>query len=330
MGIFGAKEQTRARFYDDLATSLDAGLGASESLRGVAPGLGRVGSAALGLEARIVEGRTIGESMEDDPEAWSVFERRVIEAGDRGGRLPATMRRLAQHFERAGAAKDRVGYGLLYPVALMHAVFLLPPLKYLIVEGNPIAYARAALVPIAMLWAIGAGFVLVVRSMRATEPGRKTVDTTLLALPIVGGTARSVATLEYATTLGALFAAGIPATEAMEQAAAATRNAVFADAGRRAAERLRHGDKMHEALASERGVFPSLLIDAVRIGETTGKMDETLERIERSLREEVDRKIKAISIAVPAIMYGLVMLYIAWTIISFYTGYFRQIDDLMR
>jgi type IV pilus assembly protein PilC len=105
----------------------------------------------------------------------------------------------------------------------------------------------------------------------------------------------------------------------MEHAASATRNSVISEAGRRAVERLRDGERMHEALAAE-PAMPRLLVEAVRLGETTGKMDEALERVERSTREEADRKIKVVSTVVPFVVYIGAMLVVAASIVSVYKG----------
>jgi type II secretory pathway component PulF len=267
--------------------------------------------------------------MTREPAIFAPLECRIVEAGERAGRLPAALRNLASHFEQRGNARDRIGYGLLYPVALIHFAFLLPPLKHL-VTGDTRAYVFAAVLPLAVLWGAVIAALLVARTLRARDPGRRFVDTLLVSLPAVGKTVRSVAILEYTSTLGALFASGIPAPEAMETAAATTGNAVISEAGRRAAARVRAGDRMHEALASERNHFPRILIEAVHLGEKSGKLDETLARVERSIREDTDRRIRTVTAAVPIIAYVVVVIYVGYTIVSFWSGYARGLQDALK
>jgi type II secretory pathway component PulF len=314
--MFGAAQLARANFYGNLATSLQAGLGAREAL-GLA---GRGGASAPGmrLESAVAEGRTLADGMAEDPASWSMFERRVVEAGERGGRLPVCLSRLQQHFEQRGHARDRIGLGLLYPLFLIHFAFLAPQ-AYLLISQGVGAYLTAAVGPLAALWVVVIGGFVAVKAIRASEGGRRATDSIAIAIPGIGGIVKTIALLEYSSTLGALFSSGIPAVEAMEHAASATRNSIFSAAASRAAMRVREGERIHEALATE-PVLPRVLVEAVRLGETTGKMDEALERVERTTREEADRKIRIISTVVPFVVYVGAMLVVAMTIVSVYKG----------
>jgi type II secretory pathway component PulF len=331
MGVFGANELSRARFYDDLSTSLDAGLGAREALTTLGDRSERVGAAALAIERRLHEGGTLADAMGAEPGFWSVFELRVVEAGERGGRLPATLKRLAAHFEGRGQMKDRIGYGMIYPIGLVHFAFLVLPLYHIVSAGGVEGYLKAALTPIVAMWLVVLAAYAAVKFVRATDGGRRAIDAIALRIPVLGRAVRASAVLEYATTLGALYSSGIPATECMHSAASATRNAVFSDAGLRAAERLRHGDRMGEALESESRIFPRLLVEAVRLGETTGKLDETLARLEKTMREDVDRWMKRIAAAVPAIAYLSAVVFLGYMIITmFMQFYINPLKDAMN
>jgi len=330
VGLFGAGEQNRARFYENLAVSLDAGLPIRDALR-------TVGGSAFGapsgpyasakaMEEEIRDGATLEEAIEARGAVFSPFERHVVAAGEKGGRLVESMKRLAKHFERRGVMRDGIGYGLMYPAFLVHFAFLVPPLKLLIVDGDPLAYARAALLPIGMLWIVGLGGLALARALGASGA----LDHVLLALPVVGGAARSAAMLELVSTLGALQSAGVPILSALEAAAAAVRNRAVAATARRAREIVREGGTLTEGFEPSRDVTGPLFHDAVRIGEASGKLDETFERLELTTTEDLERRLKTIAGVVPVLAYVLAAGYIAWTVISFYMGQAAMMRDLMR
>ncbi|TAK95641.1 MAG: hypothetical protein EPO07_15280, partial [Verrucomicrobia bacterium] len=61
--------------------------------------------------------------------------------------------------------------------------------------------------------------------------------------------------------------------------------------------------------------------------ELSGKLDETLKRLHKYYTEEGTRKLRAFAQWMPKIIYLIIMLGIAWKVISFYVGYFKMIDD---
>jgi type IV pilus assembly protein PilC len=322
-GQLGAAHHARARFYEDLSQMLDAGLGMRQALEMLASGGGPRAPAARALADRVLAGAPLAEAMAASPAAFSAFERHATEAGERSGRLPDSLRALADYFEVRGAALDKL-IVIAYPIALLHLAILV---RAIVVSqlASGFAYARAAALPIAALW--GAAFLAfsVARTLRASEAGRRRVDAVALAAPGVGGLARTASLAEYAQALGLLYEAGIPIVEALERAAEATRNSVFADAGRRVAARVRGGLKIADALAEEPAAFPRPFTEAVRIGEATGKLDAQLGRAARAAREESDRAIRRASVALPAAVYAAVVCYLAYFVISFYVGYYGRI-----
>ena len=89
---------------------------------------------------------------------------------------------------------------------------------------------------------------------------------------------------------------------------------------------VRAGRTPAEALQAS-GRFPDLFANQYATGEISGKLDSVLARLHQYYREEGTRKLHAVAQWTPRLIYLIVALIIAWRVVSFYTGYFKQIQD---
>ena len=74
--------------------------------------------------------------------------------------------------------------------------------------------------------------------------------------------------------------------------------------------------------------FPEMFANLYSSGEISGSLDVTLKRLSKYYLEEGSRNIRMAARIGPGILYGLVMIYIAWRIITFYLGYFQQLGEI--
>ena len=75
--------------------------------------------------------------------------------------------------------------------------------------------------------------------------------------------------------------------------------------------------------------FPELFANMYSTGEVSGKLDESLLRLQKYYQEQGTRQLKTFSQWVPKIIYCGIMLMIAYRVISFYTGYWKNIGDVI-
>lgn len=327
MGLLSGDHDDRAELYGELATLLDSGILLREALRMAARRASLAGRLAARLEARVApeagDGVPLAEAMAADPAAFPPFESEVAAAGERSGKLPESLRRLARHHESRGAARARLLQGLIYPAVVVHLGILVVPLYRLVSEGLG-AYLVHVLPGLAIVY----GLVLAVGLVRRAPAGsavRSALDRVVLGLPFFGALVRRLVVADYAQSLALLYGAGIPVFRALEQAEKTCRNAVIAAAAGRATDRVRAGEKLGEAFAVERDVFPAIFVDLVETGETSGKLDDTLIRAADRLRTDGDRALETLAKVLPIVALLVVGAYVGYIVISFYTQYYGQL-----
>jgi len=103
----------------------------------------------------------------------------------------------------------------------------------------------------------------------------------------------------------------------MEMAVHITENVIVAAALERARVALLTGQGLSAPLAAEQ-VFPSLLVQMVRVGEETGTLEDNLETLADFYEEEVDRSVQLMASLVEPVLtifIGLIVGFIAVSIV---------------
>lgn len=324
MGLLSDRLHARARFYDALAVALDAGLTADQSL-GTLAGAGDRTAAAL--VPGVARGEPLSRALAAQGGAFDRFEVVAVEAGEAAGRLPEVLRRLGRAFAVRGRTRDRLVQGLIYPVILLHAAVVLPPL-YLLVRGGLGAYLGAVVPIFALIYGALGLAIFLIRGSTATEDGKLRRDRLLLRLPGVSKAVRATALADYTHAFAILYATGVPMPETLKRSAEAARNRVFRAAGRRIGERVRRGGTLQEGFAAELGVFPQVFVQAVAVGEAAGKLEATLEKAEDAARQEAERATLGLAVTAAVVAYAVAALVVAWVVIRSWIGITRLPDGL--
>ena len=140
-----------------------------------------------------------------------------------------------------------------------------------------------------------------------------------LDAPLVGTTVRTLATAKFCRSLGLLWATGVGLSRAVSMAADACGNVVIADNIRRATPRLQGGATLTDALGST-GEMPGSTMQMLHMGETSGALDEMLQKIAALLEEGARTTLHQAVTNFNMIVFLLVAFKVAFQIIQHYAG----------
>ncbi len=312
----------------ELSTLLSAGLELDRAL-GILLQLSDLGALKqpfTAIRAKVRDGSSLGEAMAGEP-AFPKFYISMVRAGEMGGTLELTLRRLHEYLTRALAVRETITSALVYPALLLVAsgasiIFIL---LFVLPQFEPLFAQAGAALPLPTQIAIGmgdflgnfwwliilmivGGYILARRAL-AEAKTRARVDRLLLRLPLLGELLASMDIERFSRTLGTLLANGVALPTALGLSREVLWNSVLAEAVRETAVGLREGEGIAARLAQS-GVFPPVTLDLIRIGEESGKLDEMLLRHadldEQRVRHTVDR---LLALLVPGltIILGLVV-----------------------
>ena len=165
------------------------------------------------------------------------------------------------------------------------------------------------------------------RQYYATEKGRRVVDGTLLRLPVLGGILRKIAVARFCRTLSTLMASGVPILDGLEITARTAGNSVIEDAILVTRKSIERGETIAAPL-KETGVFPSMVVQMISVGEATGALDTMLGKIADFYEEEVDTAVAGMLTLLEPIMIAFLGGVVGGIVIAMYLPIFGLISKL--
>jgi type IV pilus assembly protein PilC len=298
------------------------------------------------ISLEVNQGISLGAAFRRWPQVFDRLTVAMVEAGEAGGVLDESLRRLAKLLEDNAKLRNQIKGAMGYPVAVLViaiAVFLgmtifiiptftgifadlgaeLPWFTQLMVDISGLLRSPFALVLLAVLTIATFLFVRFYK----TPLGRRKVDGLSLKLPIFGDLIQKTTTTQFCRTLSSLTRAGVPILLSLEIVREITGNAVMSDAITQSREAVMQGIPLSLALG-RLNVFPEMAISMLSIGEETGEMDAMLSKVADFYEDEVEAGVKALTSMLEPAMIVLVGGIVASILIAMYLPMFSVFDQI--
>jgi type II secretory pathway component PulF len=314
-----------SQFYYDLSVIANSGLTVEQGL--ITMKHGKKGTTLWmidGMQYHISRGGTLWEGMAQYPKFFDDFQVMIIKGAEVSGTLPETCKGLSRYFEMRHKEKKRLLAGLIYPVILLHAAVLLPPLKYLVVDNLEQSYWSKVLPSLLIAYGIVGILYFTWKKFCRTGKRRERIDEIILKLPLIGKLARGTALVRVLRTLANLNNAGIEPVRAARTAAQTAGNAAVTRDLSGALPVLEHGGTFADFFSFS-GVLPSSQLGVVSVGEQTGTLVESLERMVVQMEETNSQRLTSTIKTLGYAAYLIAAVVVALTVISFYSSYFRLV-----
>jgi type IV pilus assembly protein PilC len=302
-------------------------------------------AAILKVREDVEAGAALADAMKKHPKTFDPLYSNMIAAGEAGGILDTILKRLAVYIEKAVKLKGEVKSAMIYPIAVIVIATLvvgailwkviptfaslfeglgaqLPlPTRVVIAMSNGIvAYGWILLVAIGLM-------VYGIKSYYATDGGRHAIDRLLLKAPILGGILRKVAVARFCRTLSTLLASGVPILDGLDITAKTAGNAIIEDAIQTTRSGIERGETVSGPL-KETNVFPSMVVQMINVGETTGALDAMLSKIADFYEEEVDTAVAGLLTLMEPVMIAFLGVIVGGIVIAMYMPIFDLISKL--
>lgn len=286
-------------FTAELATLLDSGLPLDKSLS-VLIDLTDDNERLSKLISKVLEkvkgGSSLADALEKQTGIFSKFYLNMLRAGEAGGNLGDVLTRLSEYLERSRELKDTVSTALIYPAILlvMSLASLFVMLTFVVPQFTEMFESAGKALPVSTqivvglaewlqkYWWILLGAVLFASSymkFQMADPARKKKwDGIFLKLPLAGTIILHKETANISRTLGALLGNGVSMLAAMVIVRETVDNLVLADAIQDAEGQVKEGKHLYDAL-HDKGIFPKMAMQMVKMGEETGRLEEMLLRV---------------------------------------------------
>jgi general secretion pathway protein F len=263
-------------------------------------------------------GATLSDALEAERGTFSRLYVNMVRAGEAGGSLEDTLRRLADYLERSRELKSSVINALIYPAFLvgMVLVSLFVLLVVVVPQFEQMFLDMDVELPLLTRVVVGVGSTLQsfwwlmllivvfgvswVRKKLADPVSRLAIDERVLRTRVAGDLVRKLETARLSRTLGTLLKNGVPLLGALTIARNVMNNSALADAVGKASEEVKTGSGLGFALTQSK-MFPKLALQMISVGEESGELDTMLLKVADTFDVEVRNTLERLLAAlVPA------------------------------
>ena len=290
-------------------------------------------------------GTSLNEAMAKRPHAFDPLFTNMVAAGEAGGILDTILQRLAIFIEKQAKLKAQVRSAMIYPISVLSiaVVVVMIILWKVIPTFTSLFDGLGASLPLAtrvVIWmsqrvVIGMPFFIVggisaaylFRRYYQTIDGRMRVDRVLLRMPLIGKIFRKVAVARFCRTLATLLSSGVPILDGLDITARTAGNAVIESAIAQVRTRIERGETIAQPLRAT-GVFPTMVVQMIGAGESTGALDTMLGKIADFYEEEVDVAVAGLLTVLEPVLICVLGVIVGGIVISMYLPLFELINQM--
>jgi type IV pilus assembly protein PilC len=265
----------------------------------------------------------------------------TVRAGERSGSLDKVLTQYVSYQKQSRGFRKKFISSLIYPAILIVVLCLLVTLviEYIVPQFAKLYADMDVQLPAITTFTIAfamqvkryfliivggiVGLVFLVRAAAQSPETRLAWERTKFRLPIVGSLLQKFSVAEFARTLAVLLQGGTPIVLALDTAKDSVGSPLLARAISEARVEVAAGKELSSCLRTS-GFFPSIAIDMMEVGETTGAMSNMLEALAEFFEEDVNIDLETRLALVGPVMIALIAIIVAFVLIAFYMPLFSM------
>jgi type IV pilus assembly protein PilC len=334
-------------FTRQLATMIVAGLQLPQALailreQTTNPIFARV---LIEIEHQIVSGGNLGDSLARYPQYFSSIYVALVRAGESSGTLDQVLTRLAENMEAQQEFRNKVKGAMVYPAIILIGMVIVVTIMMTVVVpkltemykdfGATLPWTTQLLMNISDMfvkfWWL---FIIILVSggiafgrWRKTAIGEFMIDTIMFKIPLIGDLQKKIILVEFTRTLGMLVGAGIHILDALRILKDALGNILFRNAIFEIAQRVEKGFSLGDSFA-QHDIFPPIVSQMMKVGEETGKLDDTLSKLSKYFQSESEHLVKGLTTAIEPIIMVILGIGVGFIVISIITPIYNLTNQI--
>jgi type IV pilus assembly protein PilC len=336
-------EKDVSLFTRQMATMMKAGVPLLQSFDIVGKGHANPAVARLlmDLKNEVETGTSLAAAFRKHPLHFDALYCNLVAAGEQAGILETLLERLATYKEKIIGIKSKIKAALFYPIAIVAVafiitavimIFVIPAFKQVFTNFGadlpaPTLFVMAVSDFFVKFWylifaAVGGGVWGFFELWKRSIPMQIFMDRLMLKVPVFGDLVKKSTIARWTRTLSTMFAAGVPLVEALDSVGGAAGNYIYLMATKEIQRKVSTGTSLTTAM-HEAGVFPSMVVQMVSIGEESGALDAMLGKVADFFEAEVDDAVEAISSLMEPMIMVVLGVVIGGMVIAMYLPIFK-------
>jgi type IV pilus assembly protein PilC len=301
----------------------------------------------LQIKASVESGKTLSQAMDAYVKVFGKLFVNLVKAGEASGQLDRVLLRVAEYIEKNAKMIRKIKSAMTYPALVLVVAFVvtgillvyaipvfqkmfkemgaeLPALTQSVIRLSENAQAyKFEIVGVVLAIFLGVKFLL------KTEKGSLAFDETVLYIPGVGTLIKKILVARFTRTMATMMSSGVGILDALSIVAEGAGNKVLEKGLVEVRSRISEGTSMASALGQVK-VFPSMVVQMIAVGESTGTLDTMLGKIADFYDDEVETSIGVLMSSLEPIIMSFLAVVMGGLVISMYLPVFSMASAVGR
>lgn len=283
----------------------------------------------------LMKGKMLSESFAKYPKTFPVFFRNMVEIGETSGKLDLIFERLADYYEKEAKTKRKIKSALSYPIFLLIiafaalaviAVFVMPNFSSMFDQfGADLPGISKAVINVStfiqenILNIILYVFLIIVIFilLGKLKSVRRLYDKIKLNMPFFKNLTIASITSRFANGFSVLLNSGIPLLSCVNTISKLLGNKIVEEKLQVVKNEISSGRTVAKSLETI-NLFPDMLIEMISVGESTGNLEEVLNKITDYFEEQLDIEIKSMTAAIEPVMIIFIGLIVVVVLLAIF------------
>ena len=291
----------------------------------------------------VQKGRSLSAAMKNQ-EVFPEMLVNMVSVGEAGGNLDEIMVRMADYYDKEYAQVQKVKQAMSYPIIIaivavivvnLLIIFVLPKLLgSMMDEPEKLPLATQMLLGMSdfmknywyiILLALGALIAL----FKVGKKNERNIgwDKFKLKIPVYGKLSLKIAQAKFARTFGMLLNSGLSVIESMSISSKILGNKYLESLLEQAIEDVKKGVAISTSLKAK-GVFSTMLIQMIKIGEESGSLDDVLGKTAVFYDKEAENAMTQMTTMIEPLIIIFLAIVVGFIIISIMLPIFESYDSL--
>lgn len=297
------------------------------------------------ISLEVERGSTLHEALEPFPKVFDELYIAMIRAGEKSGQLDVIMKQLVSYIEKSIKIRSQIKSAMTYPIIIVAVALIVISLLLAFVvptfakqfkdSGMELPGPTQIVVSMSDFmtnnWLgiiLGAmGMIAALKYWIDTDEGRKVFDNFLLKAPILGDVMTKIAIGRFCSTMATMLNSGVSILESLNICAGASGNKTIEAFVYTVKDEIEKGGNFYTPL-EESSLFPPLVSSMVEVGESTGKLDETLQKITDIYEDEVDTAIETMTSMIEPLMIVIIGTIVGFIVLAMYLPVFDMANTV--
>lgn len=259
----------------------------------------------LEMKSDIEAGFSLSQALANHPKVFSEFYINMIKSAEITGRLSETLDFLADYLEKQTILISKIRNALIYPAfviglfiiaAILMVTLVLPQIIPVFKESNvELPFFTKFLINFSdfftkfwflILITIGV-LIFFLIDYFSTKEGKVLLNEIVLRMPILGKIFKNLYLARFSESMRVLIKGGLTIPQAVEVTSKTIGNHIYQELLYEAGIKIRQGKLLSQVLTEE-DYFPPLVSQLIAIGESTGRLEELLLKINNFYSRQVE------------------------------------------